>query len=106
MKIEATLDDKGHLQFARPLKLRHPRVRVQVTVPDEEIEPEEEGATTGGQPPLAGHSGTAKSANFIARLQSTQAPIREALQSAENRALSKSEIRERRAQAWEDKHRG
>jgi len=38
MKIEATLDDKGHLEFAHPLRLRHPRVRVQVTVPDEEIE--------------------------------------------------------------------
>ena len=38
MKIEATLDDKGHLEFERPLRLRHPRVRVQATVPDEEIE--------------------------------------------------------------------
>ena len=38
MKIEATLDDKGHLEFAAPLRLRHQRVRVQVTVPDEEVE--------------------------------------------------------------------
>ena len=38
MKIEATLDEKGHLEFAGPLRLRHQRVRVQVTVPDEEVE--------------------------------------------------------------------
>lgn len=38
MKIEATLDDKGHLELARPLRLRHPWVRVEITVPDEEIE--------------------------------------------------------------------
>lgn len=38
MKIEATLDDKGHLEFARPLRLKHGRVRVLVTVPDDEIQ--------------------------------------------------------------------
>jgi hypothetical protein len=106
MKIEATLDEKGHLQFARPLKLRHPRVRVQVMVPDDEIEPEEEAVATSGQPPHARHSGTATTGDFIGQLQSTQAPIRDALRLAENRTLSKSEIRELRAQAWEDKHRG
>ena len=38
MKIEATMDDKGHLEFSSPLRLRHERVRVQVTIPDEEVE--------------------------------------------------------------------
>lgn len=38
MKIEATLDDKGHLELEQPLRLRRSRVRVEITVPDEEIE--------------------------------------------------------------------
>jgi len=102
MKIEATLDDKGHLQFARPLKLRHQRVRVLVTLPDDEIE--EVGATSA----LESHGRYSEpgASHFIDQLQSIQAPIRDVLQSDENAPLSKDEMRELRDQAWEEKHGG
>ena len=106
MKIEATLDDKGHLQFARPLKLRHPRVRVLVTLPDDEIE---EGEAVGATSEPASHTpynGPEAASHFIDELQAIQAPIRDALRSSENTSLSKDDMRELRDQAWEEKHRG
>ncbi|WP_231368524.1 hypothetical protein [Thioalkalivibrio sp. AKL8] len=106
MKIEATLDDKGHLQFARPLKLRHTRVRVLVTLPDDEIEEGEEEAATSEPEPHIPYNGPEAASDFIDELQSIQAPIRDVLQSAENTSLSKDEMRELRDQAWEEKHRG
>ena len=36
MQIEA-IYDQGRIELAQPLKLRHPRVRVLVEVPDEEV---------------------------------------------------------------------
>ncbi len=39
MKIEA-IYDRGRLEFVRALRLKHDRVRVVVTVPDEEVESE------------------------------------------------------------------
>ena len=106
MKIEATLDDKGHLQFARPLKLRHPRVRVLVTLPDDEIEEGDEVGATSEPEPHIPYNGPEATSGFIDELQSIQAPIRDVLQSAENTSLRKEEMRELRDQAWEEKHRG
>jgi hypothetical protein len=37
MEVEA-IDDHGKLEFVRPLKLKHERVRLGVTVPDDEVE--------------------------------------------------------------------
>ena len=36
MQIEA-IYDQGRIELAQPLQLRHPRVRVLVEVPDEEV---------------------------------------------------------------------
>ena len=38
MQIEA-IYDQGRIELTQPLKLRHPRVRVLVEVPDEEVIP-------------------------------------------------------------------
>jgi hypothetical protein len=37
MQVEA-IYDQGRLEFVRPLRLKHDRVRLVVTVPDEELE--------------------------------------------------------------------
>jgi hypothetical protein len=37
VEVEA-IDDHGKLEFVRPLKLKHERVRLVVTVPDDEVE--------------------------------------------------------------------
>ncbi|MCG5517228.1 MULTISPECIES: hypothetical protein [unclassified Ectothiorhodospira] len=44
MKIDATLDHHGRLELPPPLKLRPGRIRVELTIPDDALEPNESSA--------------------------------------------------------------
>ena len=102
MQLEAIYRE-GQIHFTPPLRLKHPPLRVRIDVPDDEID------SVLDQPEVraaAGVSAPGAAPGFIDELKDIQSLVRAQLQSAANRSLDKDALRDLRAQAWEDKHRG
>ena len=100
MQVEAIYED-GKVRFVMPIRLKKHVIRMRIDIPDEEIEqgPEENQATQKPGTPQ-------QPSSFAAELRAILAPVSAELASARSQPLSKSEIREARADAWEKKHSG
>lgn len=87
MQLEAIYRE-GRIQFTTPVRLKHHDIRVRIEIPDEEIET---------APDSPGSRET--SAGFVDGLKAVQSPVRDLLQSPDNKPLGKDERRELRARA-------
>lgn len=102
MQLEAIYRE-GQIHFITPIRLKNHPIRVRIDVPDDEID------SVLDQPEVqapAGVSAPGAAPGFIDELKDIQSLVRAQLQSAANRPLDKDALRDLRAQAWEDKHRG
>ena len=102
MQLEAMYRE-GQIHFTTPIRLKNHPIRVRIDVPDDEID------SVLDQPEVqasAGVSAPGAAPGFIDELKDIQSLVRAQLQSAANRPLDKDALRDLRAQAWEDKHRG
>jgi hypothetical protein len=100
MQVEAIYEN-GQVRFVTPIRLKKHSIRLLINIPDNEIEQGQEGGklTTASIP-------ESLSSSFSAELKAITAPVRKMLESADNRALSKEDMRDLQADAWEEKHSG
>lgn len=100
MQVEVIYEN-GQVRFVTPVKLKKHSIRLLINIPDDEIEHGQES----GKLAIASNP-ESRSNSFSAELKAITAPVRKALESADNRALSKEEMRNQQADAWEEKHSG
>jgi hypothetical protein len=100
MQVEAIYEN-GQVRFVTPVRLKKHSIRLLINIPDDEIEQGSESNKADTPPDSA-----SRPCSFTDELKAITAPVRKELESADNRALSKHEIRDLQVDAWEEKHSG
>jgi len=101
MQLEAIYEN-GKLEFARPVHLKHGRIRLIVDIPDHEILHDDVQVQARRAPPIE-RPGAASAGSIRAEIDAILAPWRDRL--AKLKPMSKEERRALFSEEWEERHR-